>query len=1112
MHSGSADLMIRPHLKASSSDGQYTKPSKKEQRKLRRRRQLAAALIEADNDDIERRVNYLTQYDAASSDIPALLSVAKFATQSVMLSAAATDQTQENDRPVYTYPLNTMQELSRKFLGLSAQWEGDDSSHDAANDDSLVDLYADEDSKLGRVEIGHLTFGSPLTHVLHDVQDIQTSSNQVQASTPVHSPRRTKPPHLSASVSMPQLSQKALTDSRGEFLLQRIQHLQEHPEPTPNPDISTSSQEDTSATFEDVGSSSSERHPAKHRTSSLSLSSKASLSGIQPISDSTLFEQRNALGIQLGSDSEAFFSFRQRVLRGKEAARNPSGRRHSLSVSGWPGEMHSVAEEAGFLYDKPLDGLEPNPVQFGQQEPLSDMENKHDSLHEEGDKHYDGSHGTNNNDGSTHNHQNNHVTLRAKQWAQKFNPFRSLDKKRAKLSNVHTDPSDTKLAVSSEYPQLDGLSPVLDVPETSAPNSAAVSTPKDDALTGVSLHSPMTNPYDMASDRAPSSANTLRPNELLSPSASLSSSPPSAYPSAPQSSSLQAPPSAVEQMPLMNAKDSSFAAGEPIQASLSFYMNDANTLRHGPSWIPTYICIPMPLENLPIDVRDTQTDDDDKAFFAPHGAFILERGVILPSIQKNAGTYGPVQVPVNIGRRVLHPSTALFRNVLVQRDDEREGWGWERHTNASRYFADLQADDDDSDDELPLMDVRIQARDEWLAQKRQHRERVRRRQAKRERQRLRVQALEKGVHPSEYGVSEQSSDDGNQSGSDTTIDDGDELSEESDPERPWVDDKRPAGRLYGSSLIEMAMRQKQEQQQTARYYGRESMSANHMFTNDTKARMQRLFGEVSLWDEEMQRHQTSNQSPPAVAGTSVSMDEPVEPMLEPGAASAIVYPAADEVLVMEEAALDCEDDHVGDTWDDTSSSSSVSTSQSHNQDEQPRQKRLTYPIRRMARYSRNDPNRPRWLEKGEDDVPLAALRDDAEKYFSSSDEDVEPLGARHPQAEVIAEKEALIRRLQEENAQARMLLLRSSMQMHMPMPYMPWMMPPSMMPSISSEAHSLLGDDTLAATAAAATEHGELTDDVPVSYMYDPNVHAHGMYSATPAPVAWSVDDAHASE
>ena len=142
MHSGSADLMIRPHLEASSSDGQYTKPSKKEQRKLRRRRQLAAALIEADNDDIERRVNYLTQYDAASSDIPALLSIAKFATQSVMLSAAATDRTQENDRPVYTYPLNTMQELSRKFLGLSTQWEGDESSHDAAHDDSLVDLYA----------------------------------------------------------------------------------------------------------------------------------------------------------------------------------------------------------------------------------------------------------------------------------------------------------------------------------------------------------------------------------------------------------------------------------------------------------------------------------------------------------------------------------------------------------------------------------------------------------------------------------------------------------------------------------------------------------------------------------------------------------------------------------------------------------------------------------------------------------------------------------------------------------------------------------------------------------------------------------------------------------
>ena len=74
------------------------------------------------------------------------------------------------------------------------------------------------------------------------------------------------------------------------------------------------------------------------------------------------------------------------------------------------------------------------------------------------------------------------------------------------------------------------------------------------------------------------------------------------------------------------------------------------------------------------------------------------------------------------------------------------------------------------------------------------------------------------------------------------------------------------------------------------------------------------------------------------------------------------------------------------------------------------------------------------------------------------------------------------------------------------------MMPPSMMPSISSEAHSLLGGDTAAATAAAAaTDHGELTDDVPVAYMYDPNVYTHGMYSATPAPVAWSVNDAHAS-
>ena len=118
----------------------------------------------------------------------------------------------------------------------------------------------------------------------------------------------------------------------------------------------------------------------------------------------------------------------------------------------------------------------------------------------------------------------------------------------------------------------------------------------------------------------------------------------------------------------------------------------------------------MPLSSLSIDYRSL----DD--FFTPHGGFVMDGGVIVPSIKNDVGTFAPVEIPAHLGRRALHPSTALFRNALVNRDEDREGWGWEYFTNASKYFGNLAADDDDSDDELPLMDVRIHKRDEVLAE------------------------------------------------------------------------------------------------------------------------------------------------------------------------------------------------------------------------------------------------------------------------------------------------------------------------------------------------------------------------------------------------------------
>ncbi|MCW6190192.1 hypothetical protein L7V33_27275, partial [Klebsiella pneumoniae] len=140
---------------------------------------------------------------------------------------------------------------------------------------------------------------------------------------------------LKTSHSMPQLSDPGL-DSRTDFLLHRIQQMKEHPESTPNLDVSMSSNEDSSMSR------------SMEKSSDILNVAMASYAG------SNEDAQINALGIELGSDNRDLPSFRQRVLKRQISVRRPSGRRHSLSVSGWPGEMHSVADEAGILYGQAL--------------------------------------------------------------------------------------------------------------------------------------------------------------------------------------------------------------------------------------------------------------------------------------------------------------------------------------------------------------------------------------------------------------------------------------------------------------------------------------------------------------------------------------------------------------------------------------------------------------------------------------------------------------------------------------------------------------------------------------------------------------------------------------
>ena len=80
-------------------------------------------------------------------------------------------------------------------------------------------------------------------------------------------------------------------------------------------------------------------------------------------------------------------------------------------------------------------------------------------------------------------------------------------KKRFTLPSVHTSISPS--GELSTYPHLAGLSPVPD--EVNEMHS--IPSTKDDDMIGVSLHSPL--PTDPVSERAPSSATTIRPSQLF---------------------------------------------------------------------------------------------------------------------------------------------------------------------------------------------------------------------------------------------------------------------------------------------------------------------------------------------------------------------------------------------------------------------------------------------------------------------------------------------------------------------------------------------------------------------------------------------------------------------
>lgn len=949
-----------------------TRKQMREQRRQRRRMQLAAALVEADNDMIERRLAFLKMYEPqAMEQLDSLLLMPHHAFASALFQDT---RAVHNSRPVYQYHLYTMRELTRGYLGMAMQWEGDDTVESMREAEPTPVPPSEEPPQ--QIELGDEHFGSPVLGVLEQADSIYAHAKQENER------------------QLEKLEESQA--SRGALLLARIQQSQARRDvsgASTVPDVSEDSWDASRSREEAKGGDEAANVPAEAADERAAENDAASIATAKPAdavpSDAHQVDAQDTSSGSNGPPSAEIAHFRERVLRRRDNERRPSGQRHSLSVSGWPGDSPSGVHA---LYELPNEEPGTQSTRTLQeraarmQRQLIDMP-QNDALDFAlfGDL------------GPLLQRRRTMQRNAAPAAVQQRRGLRQLLRRHRRSKSTNAQPLvmiDPPSESRSHAMRLDEFSP-LPEHETSVHYDASPLA-NDEELTGVNL-SPVQGVLGASG----------QPPELYK------------QPTAPSARAPEDGPSG-----LAITHDSSGADLLDVYEQYAVDGADASSAAREPAWTPPYLCVPPPLSALP-------TEHTSSRFFVPHGAFYVEYGVVLPSSELDpSDPFGPVQVPYGIGRRVMYPTTALFRNALVRRDEEQEGWGWERYTNATQYFADIDADDDDSDDELPLMDVRIQARNEEQTRRRIHRERVRRRRARLERERLRERARAENKPLTAYGVPEDSPPPGSESSTD------DDESDESDSERPWVDNLRPAGRLYGANLLGVAGREHAQRRGQVRFYGQPNLNpARHSappgehagFYNDTADRMRRVFGEPHLWSEEMARRLAADGIAPVARPHSAN---DLEVLLEPGISDAIVHPSGADVDLSVALLEEAEDDRAVAAWHDSSSDEETATPTGH----------------QSARFA---PAKPRWMghkdggghgSSDNDDLPLADLR--ALDADSESD-DAEPLGARHPQAEVIAEKEALIRSLQEENAQVRMLLqMRQSMDMQLGFG-MPWGMPPA---------------------------------------------------------------------
>lgn len=1012
---GPSDAMYEPDAR----QVKHKRTEAKEHRRRKRRMQLAAALIEADNDEIQQRIDFLVNVDPSSKELLNNYSLLpKYANQSIMFHGAIdASGWQHYPRPVYVHPPQSMRSLTQSYLGMAGKLVGDDSGDLHILDESTA--AAPEPTSVEEVAQNLLSINlpdeelAPSMEKTWDAVEEKASKRRPQLRNASSLPTIPTVDNLenSQDLSLDTSQINPETQSRSALLLARIRKSRIVSD-------SKASEGDVSADLDDSQQDNKpvEQQETQHDSGPERLEppvSHESIESSDPVSGSL-------------SDLQGF---RARVLKSRPDRRR-SSRRHSLAVSGWPGEgasnelLQSAQPESGPETYSGVTTLQLQRLARGGEDENNNANH--------------GADGTGNESmqaiapllarrASTH-----HKDLSSSKWTKRKHGLRALfpfeRRKPPSQARMVQDEPMLLLDVSEDQPGatnghtiLTEPSPIVDPKHTET--FSAPQPYQDDELVGVSLQTPIVDqpPHLEASHpvHEPAPASAKLPQYETQPTDSFEPN-------------EVAPPPRAQRI--------------------------------------TFICIPAPLEHMPREYPQT-------AFYVPHGAFYVDdRGVVLPRNKtQNEAHYeldfGPVEVPAGIGRRVLYPTTALFRNVLVTRDEDHEGWGFERFTNALAYFSALHADDDDSDDEVPLMDVRIQTKEEQLARRRIHRERVRRKRARMERHRLRELAKRQGKRASVFGIPEESSE----SASDGVSTDYSSFSsDESDPEQLWKDDRRPAGKLYGKSLLGMANEYDSHKLSRVRFYGqdhtknvRHSAPADGLsgFHNDTRERMAKVFGPQPRWMSDLARRDAENATDQlktlSVGGTPLlGEQEQTDLLMEPGVQEGIIFPSVHDAQEAEARAAEEADDVAVAAWQDSSSS-----------DEEPEADR------KSARFQ---PEKPRWEAQEEDDLPLDQLRRRSApvraKPTMDDSDDEQPLGNRHRQAAIIAENQALIRQLMEENRQVRM-----SLQMLTSAPYvMPWM-PPQLpgqfapMPHFDEDA-PLLGDEVqdvgiMASNDAAALTH-----------------------------------------